>query len=70
LKPEREKKMHRKGNNLMNNAIIKISATVLVLAVVITSFYLPFGTTASASSNQTTIAELSQMNISAARTRL
>ena len=55
--------MERKENNLMRNAIIKISATVLVLAVVMTSFYLPFGAVAtSAASNPNSADSLAQFN--------
>ena len=55
--------MERKGNNQKRKAIVRISAAALILAVVFTSFYLPFGTfETSASSNQTTVAELSQLN--------
>jgi len=54
--------MKRSENKLMRNVIIKISATVLVLAVVITSFYLPFGTSASAANNPDTVSSLSQFN--------
>ncbi|MDQ3042463.1 MAG: hypothetical protein M3R11_08825, partial [Acidobacteriota bacterium] len=55
--------MERKENNLMKNAIIKISATVLVLAVVMTSFYLPFGAVAtSAASNPNSADSLAQFN--------
>ena len=54
--------MKGEGNKSMRNIFIKISATALVLAIVITSFYLPFGTTANASVNQDTVASLSQFN--------
>jgi Zn-dependent metalloprotease len=54
--------MERKGNNQLRHIVIKISAAALFLAVLVTSFYLPFGTTANASGNQPTVAELTQLN--------
>jgi len=54
--------MERKGSSWTSKIFIKISATVLVLAVVMTGFYLPLDTVASASSNQDSVASLSQFN--------
>jgi Zn-dependent metalloprotease len=54
--------MKRSENKSTRRSIFtKISAAALVLAIVITSFYLPFGTT-SAASNSDTVASLSQLN--------
>ncbi|HLM60452.1 MAG TPA: hypothetical protein VK308_06600, partial [Pyrinomonadaceae bacterium] len=55
--------MKRGENNSLRNTAIKISAVVLVLAVIMTSFYLPFGTTQiSASNNPDSTASLTQFN--------
>jgi len=54
--------MERKGSSWTSKIFIKISATVLVPAVVMTGFYLPLDTVASASSNQDSVASLSQFN--------
>lgn len=54
--------MKREGNKSMRNTSIKISAAVLVLAVVVSSFYLPFGRRSSAASSQESVANLAQFN--------
>lgn len=55
--------MKRTENTFGKNIIVKISAAALVLAVVLTSFYLPFGAaTASAAPAPETVASLTQFN--------
>ena len=54
--------MKREGNKSLRNITIKISATALALAIVITGFYLPFGTTSSAAGSPTTVASLTDLN--------
>jgi Zn-dependent metalloprotease len=59
----RKEKMKRGETNSLRNTAIKISAAVLVLAVIMTGFYLPYGTTEiSASSNPDSTASLTQFN--------
>ncbi len=56
--------MKRVEEKSLRSAVTRISAAVLVLAIVATSFYYPFSaaTTVSASSNQETVADLTQFN--------